>query len=185
MTMADWHIEARKLFRELSGIAGADAAREIAHGVPLRSDASDEEKAAWVRHVCGELERGFDAAAIRAVKTACHCDEQGKLPEMKQWLGRLYRESRSMAEFVDRVNEHGAGWYLEGGALYTKFLDCECSMLRGVESLPTATWCQCAIGYTENLFRHVFGYEVRSELLQTIKTGAPFCLIRIERTGTF
>ena len=182
MTDAQNHSAAERLRQSVERHATRELADCVACGVPLFPAATDAEKAAWVGHACGELERRFAPDTIRAIRKACHCREEGRLDEMKSWLGALYRESSSLAEFVEKVNAHGAGWYIEDGALYTKFLNCECYMLQGVASLESMTWCLCAEGYTEDLFRHVFGREVESELLQTIKTGHEFCLIAIRIT---
>lgn len=173
------HPVADKLHRNLERECGGEMADRVAYGVDLAADAPPEDKAAWVRHVVAELEGRLPEGARRDVMMGCHCDEICKLDDMKEWLGGLYRGSATMEEFVEKVNRHGAGWYIEDGSLYTKYLWCECHMLGAVESLPSLTWCHCTEGYAKALFEHVFGREVESELLRSIKTGAECCLIRI------
>lgn len=173
------HPAAESLLRSLEGKCPPEVADRIARGVRLTPDATDAEKAAWVAHTTRELERRLNQDTIREIRKRCHCREEGRLDEMKTWLGGLYRESSSMEEFVDKVNAHGAGWYLRDGEIHTKFLNCECHMLRDVSALDSMTWCLCAEGYTEELFGHVFGREVKSELVQTIRTGHEFCLVKI------
>lgn len=173
------HPTAEKLYANLRRLGRADLADRIAAAIPLPASATDGDKAAWVRRVVAELDRDLPPETARAVMLGCHCGDVCRLDEMKDWLGGLYRASASLEEFVARVNAHNAGWYLEGGALCTKFLWCECHMLRAVASLPSRTWCHCTEGYTKALFEHVLGCEVDSELLQSIKTGHDFCLVKI------
>ena len=172
------HREVEKIRASVRHCSGAAADGFIAERM-LGADATDLEKAEWVHGIVADLERRFDEEIIRDIRKGCHCDEEGRLGEMKKWLGGLYRESGSIEEFVARVNGHGAGWYIEDGWLYTKFLTCECYMLRAVPRLSTKTWCHCTEGYTAALFRDVLGREVESELVQTIKMGHEFCVVRI------
>ncbi len=176
--MAD-HPEVGKLFRNIQKFADDGAAGEITRAAPLSVDASDTEKAAWVTTISAELEKHFNEETIKAIRMGCHCNEEGRLPEMKQWLRGLYRESSSLAEFVGKVNAHGAGWYIKDGAIYTKFLTCECYMVQGIEHLDSKTWCYCTVGYTRNLFEYVFEQPVESELVQSIKTGSEFCVVKV------
>lgn len=177
------HPEVEKLRSNIDAYADAAAAEAVACGVPLSPAADDAEKAAWVRHVVDELDRRFPEETIRAIRAGCHCDEAGRLGEMKEWLGRVYRESEGMEDFVDRMNRLGAGWRMEDGAIYTTFHSCECYMLREVDRLPSNAWCHCTAGYTKNLFEHVFGREVESELVQSVKRGAERCVVRVTPKG--
>ena len=171
------HPAAENLRRNL--LRFCDAAQAEAIAFPLHAAASDAEKAAWVRRITSTLKERFSPDAIRTVMMGCHCEDLCRLGEMKKWLGGLYRESSSLADFVERVNAHGAGWTLEDGAIHTKFLSCECHMLRDVDALDSRAWCHCTEGYTKALFEHVFGCEVESELVQTIKTGYDCCIVKI------
>lgn len=173
------HPTADRLKRNLLEVCDESLADAIAFGTPLPAGATDEEKAAWVRHVVAGLETHLSGQDIRTVMMGCHCEDLCRLGEMKQHLGKLYRESASLEEFVEKVNEHGAGWRLEDGALYTKFLWCECHMLKNIEQLSSTTWCHCTEGYTKALFEHVLGCEVESELVRTIKTGHECCVVKI------
>lgn len=171
------HPEVEKLFRSVQKHGSQDTAMKIAFGTELSKEASDAEKAAWVRHITHGLEEAFDEEAVKSIRAGCHCND--RLEDMKTWLGGLYRESSDIADFVARVNEHGAGWYVEDGAIFTKFTACECYMLRDVDSLESRTWCQCTLGYTKSLFGSVFGHDVDVELVRTIKMGNDFCLVKV------
>lgn len=176
--MAD-HPEVGKLYRKILEFDDDAAAGEISRAAPLSADADATEKAAWVAAISAGLEKRFDEPTIKSIRMGCHCNEEGRLPEMKQWLRGLYRESSSVDEFVDKVNAHGAGWYMEDGAIYTKFLTCECYMVQSVEHLDTRTWCYCTEGYTRELFEYVFEQPVESELVQSIKMGHEYCVVKV------
>lgn len=83
-----------------------------------------------------------------------------------------------MEDFVNRVNEYGAGWEPKDGFLYTKYFSCTCPMLEGMDTLPTKTWCYCTIGYKQ-IFDYVFGCDVEIELLKSIKMGDAICLMKL------
>lgn len=173
------HPEAVKLYRNVLKYSDARTAAEIAYGVDLPLCAAREQRMKWIDHISGGLERKFDENAIKTIRMGCYCTEASKFEETKAWIKALYLDSKSMAEFVDKMNARSAGWYIEDGALYTKFFFCECPMLEGVEALPTKTWCYCTAGYSKALFEDIFGYAVEVELLQSIKTGDDICLMRI------
>lgn len=124
-----------KLFANVKQYATLELAQHIAYGKPLPEDATDAQCAEWVAHVAQELEANFDAPTIKQIRQGCYCREEGKLDENKQWLAGIYKQSGSVTEFVDKVNAHGAGWYMAEGALYTKYFDCSCPLLQGVERL--------------------------------------------------
>ena len=175
------HREKAKLRTALRGFCDPETARAVTDAADLPTTADDIKKAVWVKSVCAELEKRFAPETIREIRRLCHCDEEGQMAKMKSWLKGLFRESSGLEEFVDRVNAAGAGWYLRDGEIYTKFLGCECHMLGAVDRLDSKTWCQCTVGYTEELFTHVFDCPVEGELLQTIKMGHEFCVVKIRR----
>lgn len=178
------HREVEKLISSLRLTGGGDAL--AARVPPLDAAADDAEKAAWARAVVGLLRGALPEDEVREVRARCRCDEEGRLGEMKFWLKGVWSESADLEDFVERMNALGAGWHLEGGRLYTKFLTCECYMLRQVETLPDRTWCYCTMGYTRTLFEHVFGRPMEAEVTKTIKTGHPFCLVAVwPKDGTW
>lgn len=178
------HREVEKLTASLQLAENGDAL--AARVPPLDTAAGDAEKASWVQAVVGLFGESLPEDEVREVRARCRCDEEGKLGKMKRWLKGVRSESASLEDFVGRMNALGAGWYIEDGRLYTKFLTCECYMLRQVDTLPDRTWCYCTMGYTRNLFEHVFGRPMDAEVTKTIKTGHPFCLVAVwPKDGTW
>ncbi len=175
------HPEAVKLYKNVMKYSDARTAAGVAYGVALPLSAAKEQRVEWIAHISSELARKFDENTIKTIRMGCYCTEASKFEETKAWIKALYLESENMAEFVAKMNAKAAGWYLEGGALYTKFFFCECPMLEGIGTLPTKTWCYCTVGYSKALFEDIFGYAVEVELLQSIKTGSDICLMKVTR----
>ncbi|MBP7175328.1 MAG: hypothetical protein KBA53_03775 [Thermoclostridium sp.] len=173
------HNEARKLFDNISKFADRELAEEIAYGADLLPAAGIDEKAKWVKHVSSELEKHFEEHTIKDIRMGCYCNENGKLDQSKEFIRKIYSASASLRDFVNKMNEHGAGWYIEEGNLYTKYDSCPCPMLEGVDLLPTKTWCYCTVGYNKHIFESVFEREVDVELIESIKIGNKQCLMRI------
>lgn len=191
------HPEAVQLYKNILRVADERTAREIAHGLPLAYDGTAEERAAWVAHVIDALEKRFSPDIIKEIRLGCYCNENevfGKckstgylcadaalFASVRDWLKGLYEASGSMEEFVTKANAEKLGWYVENGELYTKFFECECPMLEAVGKLPTFTWCYCTAGYGKRLFEAVFGYPVDVEMIQSIRQGHEFCLMKVTR----
>lgn len=57
---------------------------------------------------------------------------------------------------------------------------CFCGCVKNVDAPLPQTWCYCSIGYTRNVFTQVFGEGVRAFLIESVKTGAKRCAIRVE-----
>lgn len=193
-----WHPEALQLYRSLSCYVDGSTAGAVAFGLELFPGASPEQRAAWVRRVIAELEERFDETTIKNIRLGCYCDElenPGKcaasgypcaeralFDKVRDWLRGLYLESAGLEEFVARANTENLGWYVQEGALYTKFFECECPMLEAVGGLPSFTWCYCTAGYAKRLFEDVFGGPVDVEILQSIRQGHDFCLMKVSRS---
>ncbi len=170
------------LYDTLLEHSSSDTAYHIAYGEPLCDNPTAEEKTAWVHHVMHKMEATYDEQTIKAIRTCCYCDEGGQLQKSMKWLKGLYDASSDIHDFINKVNEHGAGWYVKDCYLYTKYLDCSCPMLEGIDRLESKTWCYCTMGYTRAIFSHVFDCpfdEVDIELLKAIKMGDEFCLMRV------
>ena len=81
--------------------------------------------------------------------------------------------------FVNALNENGAGWFIKDNQLYTKMFTCECPMLEKAKNSNSLTWCHCTAGYNKKLFEIVFEKPVYVEIVQSIRQGFDFCLLRI------
>ena len=84
-----------------------------------------------------------------------------------------------MHRFVNDLNENGAGWFIKDHQLYTKMFSCQCPMLEKTKNSNSLTWCHRTAGYNKKLFEIVFEKPVYVEIVQSIRQGFDFCLLRI------
>ena len=173
------HNEAKKLYDNILKHSNHETAEKIAYGIDLTPTSSDYEKEAWVKSVASELEKHFDEQTIKDIRLGCFCNEDGKLDQSKEFISSIYKASSSIKDFVNKMNEYGAGWYIEDGNLFTKYFSCPCPMLEKISDLPTKTWCYCTIGYNKQIFEYAFDCEVDIELIESIKTGSSQCLMKV------
>lgn len=169
--------ESKILYDNITKYSGSEIADNIAYG--MDQPQSSTEKAQWVRYISSKLEEHFDERTIKNIRMGCYCNENGKLEESKEFIKNIFLCSSSMHDFADKMNEHGAKWYIEDGNLFTKYFSCPCPMLESIDYLPTKTWCYCTVGYNKEIFEYVFDCEVDVELIESIKTGSKQCLMKI------
>jgi len=173
------HVEVKKLNQSISEFGSSDLSHSIAYGKELPINPTNNEKKEWVEFISNELEKNFDEETIKNIRMGCHCTENGKLDESKTFIKRVFSESSNFEEFVSNMNKNGAGWFIDNEDLFTQFHSCSCSMLDGVDVLPTKTWCYCTVGFNKSIFEDVFECEVDIELVESIKMGDDRCLMRI------
>lgn len=147
------HDEARRLYENIEKHSNSDTARKIAFGKELSSSSTNVEKREWVKYISSELENEFDEQTVKNIRLGCYCNEDGKLDKSKDFIKNIYDTAASLEDFVDKMNEYDAGWYIEDGHLFTKFFSCSCPMLEDVDLLPTKTWCFCTVGFNKKILK--------------------------------
>ena len=173
------HDEVKKLNQSINRYGTSELAHSIAYGKTLPINPTSNEKKEWVDYISIALEKHFDEETIKNIRMGCHCTENGKLDESKTFIKEVFIESNNFEEFVYNMNKFGAGWFIDNGDLFTQFHSCSCSMLDGVDALPTKTWCYCTVGFNKSIFEYVFECEVDIDLVESIKMGHDRCLMRI------
>lgn len=142
-------------------------------------------KAAWMRQMISRLEASCDAETCKEVLQSCGRKCCGT--NSRKHARKLYLESASLDEFLVRMNQCGLG----GGRLKIISADtisagydrCFCGQVSQTEvPFPTQTYCQCSVGWYEQLFETALGTQVEVELLQSIISGAKSCEFRIRLT---
>ncbi len=195
MNLKNKHPEVFFLYEQIKAISNEEIAKSIVFSVSLPITASIAQKSDWVNFVANQLQQQFDEKTIIKIRQGCYyestqtclkkhidgyeCLDKKIYDCTKKWLKSQYEISNNLNDFVNRVNERSLGWYVKDEILHTKFFECECPMVQGIEILSSKVWCYCSTGYSKRLFEDVFDCTVDVELLESIKTGSDICLMKI------
>lgn len=172
--------ELMRLKCSLETTVSKEASDSVISELPLTLNSTPAERAEWVEKLSSLLENSFDANTVKAVRQNCYCNENGRLEDTARELKQLYASlGKNLHRFVAALNENGAGWYIDGNQLYTKMFTCECPMLEEAALSQSLTWCHCTAGYNKKLFELVFEAPVDVEILQSIRQGFDYCLLRV------
>lgn len=172
--------ELERLKRSLEKNVSKELAETIIIELPLIINSTPDIRAEWVEKLSTVLENRFDEKTIKNIRQGCYCNENGRLEESANSLRQLYLSlDQDLYRFVEVLNENGSDWFIKDKQLYTKMFLCECPMLEAAENSNSLTWCYCTAGYNKRLFEIVFERTVDVEVLQSIRQGFDFCLLRI------
>lgn len=172
--------ELERLKHSLRKNVFAELAKTVIAELPLTIDATPEARAEWVEKISAVLENRFDQKTLKNIRQDCYCNENGRLEDTANSLKQLYLSlNRDLFKFVDTLNKNGADWFIKDNQLYTKMFSCECPMLEAAKISNSLTWCHCTAGYNKKLFEIVFERPVEVEVLQSIRQGFDFCLLKI------
>ena len=168
-------MQEKVLYEAVKAESEAGVAGEVVYG--CGQIASAENNPDWVKSAMRRLESKFSAEDIKKIRMNCQCgygmDEKlALLKEMK--IG-----ATSIEELVHSEKAKAAGLFCKEGELFLQFGFCPCPMLTDVDTLESASWCQCTTGYSKVLFEKAFACDVEVELLKSIKLGDPVCLMKI------
>ena len=146
---------------------------------PLSKSANADKKVKWAKELCAFLNDHYDDETIKAIRMDCACGPKYGYGGSK--LKAVYDRNRDPKTFVDQANALDLGFSLEydGTAYYLIYPQCYCSCVsRTDEKMPKA-WCYCTLGYSRRMFGYVFGKEVGTELISSVKQGDAVCRIKI------
>lgn len=172
--------ELMRLKHSLESMVSKELAENIMSELSLTINSTPSIRAEWVEKLSTILESMFDKETIKTIRQGCYCNENGRLEETANNMKKLYLSlNKDLNGFVNAINESGAGWIIKDNQLYTKMFLCECPMLEKVEISKSLTWCHCTAGYNKKLFEIVFERPVDVEVLQSIRQGFDFCLLKV------
>ncbi len=172
--------ELMRLKHSLEKNVSREAAESIIKEIPLSINSTPDIRAEWVEKLSAILENRFDKETVKNIRQECYCNENGRLEDTANNLKQLYLSlDKDLHRFVNALNENGAGWFIKDNQLYTKMFSCECPMLERAKNSNSLTWCHCTAGYNKKLFEIVFEKPVYVEIVQSIRQGFDFCLLRI------
>ena len=169
---------AMRLYDSLLKYTDEQTAQNIAHKIPLSKSADINKKFLWAENICNELHNEFDDETIKKIRMNCACGpETGKMSKMNE----LYHSSDNLDDFADKANKLNQGFTLEhkDNVLFLIYPTCYCSCVKHIDKKMSKIWCYCTLGYTKKMFEHILERCVDVELLESVKTGANRCVIKI------
>lgn len=172
-----------RLIDSLRQKAGAKAAKEFDETHALSKSANIKKKFEWAKEVCTYLEAHYGEETIVRIRKECRCND-GKAIANK--LLKYLNKAESIKQFVDDFNQQESFAFLEyktENKIVFCYPECYCACVKRVPEELSRTWCYCTLGNAEEIFKKVFGKEVRVSLLESIKTGAEHCAIEVEIEG--
>ena len=166
-------------------LAGMEKHGELEAGIrfseanPLSKSANAGKKYQWAKELCVFLGDNYDDETIKAIRMDCACGPKYGYGGSR--LKAVYEKNRDPNAFVDQANALGFGFSLEydGTAYYLIYPQCYCSCVNRIDETLPGAWCYCTLGYARRMFGYVFGKEVRTELISSVKQGDAVCRIRI------
>lgn len=159
---------------------GEEAAKEFDEKYTLSKSANIEKKFGWAKDVCTYLESHYDEETIVKIREKCRCND-GKAIANK--ILKYLNKAESIERFVEDFNQHESFAFLEyktENNIVFCYPECYCACVKRVPKNLSKAWCYCTLGNAEEIFKRVFGKEVRVSLLESIKTGANRCAIEVE-----
>ena len=156
-----------------------EAGSRFAEENPLPKSASVNRKFQWAQELCAFLNDHYDEETIQAIRRDCACGPKYGYGGSR--LKAVYEKNRDPYAFVEKVNALDLGFSLEydGTAYFLIYPQCYCSCVNRIAEPLSGTWCSCTLGYAARMFGYVFGKEVRTQLISSVKQGDAVCRIRI------
>lgn len=169
-----------RMIDSLRQTVGEDAAYAFGEAYSLSKSANIEKKFEWASDVCKYLEANYDEATIEKIRKECRCND-GKSIANK--ILKYLNKAESIETFVDDFNSHETFAFLEyktENKIVFCYPECYCACVKRIPKELSKTWCYCTLGNAEEIFKLVFGKEVKVTLLESIKTGGNRCAIEVE-----
>ena len=167
-----------RLYNSIEKHSDKKTAEKIAYKIPLSKSADFEKKFAWAENICADLEKEFDKNTVKNIRMDCACGpETGKIDKLK----KIYLKSIDLNDFVEKINKLDQGFTVEykSKSLFLIYPQCYCSCVKRVDKPISKIWCYCTLGYTQMMFEMILDRKVKTELIESVKTGGNICKIKI------
>ena len=182
MTKND-HPQALRFLASMEEHGEGEAGIRFSEDNPLSKSANANKKYQWAKELCAFLNDNYDDQTIKAIRMDCACGPKYGYGGSK--LKAVYEKSRDPNAFVEQANALSLGFSLEydGTAYYLIYPQCYCSCVNRIDEPLPGTWCYCTLGYSGRMFGYVFGKQVGTELISSVKQGDTVCRIKITVSG--
>jgi hypothetical protein len=141
-------------------------------------------KSGWWKSAVEKMESSLSTEKAVQIMTKCgaKCCGQGQRATAR----RLYNESDSIQNFLNRISKHDVKdgdltYILENDStIIAEHHKCFCKQVAQIkEAFTTMTYCQCSVEFNKQFFSAAFGKPVHVELLQSIICGADSCKFKV------
>ena len=177
---ANDNAHALRLKEALCASNGEAAAQNFADAHPLAKSADVNKKHRWACDVCAALEEQFGPETAASIRRNCRCGD-GKT--MAQEISACIIKAGSLADgckLFSRKNKYAFLEYISEHEVIFGYHACVCSCVKRADGMVPLLWCECSAGYTEAMFKRIFGDTVQVKLLGSVKAGADRCTLRIQ-----
>jgi hypothetical protein len=146
----------------------------------------------WIKNFMRSLDESADES------TRCRIMEANGKACARDYLKSLGQEPAPV-RFEDWINlvkkQDGDGSVrVEGKTIYFQYLKnyqgldapesfCLCPLVESKPAGLSATYCQCSVGYIQEMFGRKFGQPVKVELLESVLRSGKRCKFKIELVG--
>jgi len=136
-------------------------------------------KQAYVLTLMENLEKSVDEPARIRVMNDCGraCARRGGLFKLAE---EAKGDLKAFLAGMSGVLGEGNARLIDEKTVHWSYPRCFCELVAaGPQRLP-AVFCQCSVGWVMEIFQTVLGRPAKVDLVQSIKTGAPSCVFRVD-----
>ncbi|UCG45506.1 MAG: hypothetical protein JSV58_01630 [Candidatus Bathyarchaeota archaeon] len=132
----------------------------------------------WIACLMAGLEEYVDEETIAKILEPCgrQCQSDSFVKKARS----IYRKSKSVDEFLDKLGKVYSHLHREGNNVYIVYPKCYCSQ---VNKIPTGAlsgvYCNCSRGWIKALFEGAIGRPIDVRLEGSIVNGDTQCRFRI------
>lgn len=132
----------------------------------------------WIAVLMEGLDKNVDEKTLAPVLEQCgrQCQSQSFIKKAR----RLYAQSKSTEEFLEKLEKIYKHLHREGTRVYLVYPRCYCTQVNKIpKGRLSGTYCNCSRGWAKALFEGALGREVEVIKEKSIIGGDPECRLRI------
>lgn len=170
---------ALRMYQAICEVKDAAHADRFAEVYPLSKSADVDQKHRWAHDCCSYLSDSCSPDDAMEIRRACRCND-GKT--MANQIMTSIRKAGSLdagCALFSQQNKYVFLEYVNDHELIFGYHTCVCSCIKRSDKYVPNLWCECSVGYAQNMFRLIFGEHVEVKLLESIKSDGTCCKMKI------
>jgi predicted hydrocarbon binding protein len=132
----------------------------------------------WIACLIDGIDQHVDEKTRAMVLEQCgrQCQSQSFIKKARD----IYKESRSVNEFIEKLGEIYKHLHREGDKVYIIYPKCYCSQVNKItKGKLSGTYCNCSRGWAKALFEGALGKPVEVIMEKSIVNGDDQCKFRV------